>query len=765
MSFFKDLRRRSKARASFHSSWSTSEPSPQCNGNRDTSVNGKSDSTTNSSSQSPVNTPSPSLKFGHSSNHLPIPASKSEGWLSPPQRPVPIGYQSNRNSIVNITNGSSRSIPPLSPFSPRVISISDNSWVHQKVLLIYGQIGDEHRNSLDGSIVIGSMQDSFPSISWPVRASSFKALVHLFPGPNKIRLEFTSPKSSPGASHVSWININHLPVPNFPPLELAILVGKDSDGRFDSAPNDPANGLGHAVRKFRMAAHLWQAFTGEQMYRNNFGRRCFRLDEEWQTGTLSCRDTESGQMRSEAKVHIVQSEKTVAELRALDSSNELFDVAMQAARSHFDMKPGQKRYIALLLLDSHWDSHTKSLTGHAAFGSSLDDIKLAIFGSHGLYSYPSCFEEMVAAFSDCTRADPEYVANDNNECGSNWETASSTMGRHLHEVGRLFGCPRNDDGIMGRDYLHFNRTFMTWEPYSTRTKEQGSHLLMHQDECGWHRLDVLRFRFHPCFRLPSDAPLPPDDPIQVWAVDGGKILVSSGSGIAFIEIFVEDNENCTSFNEYVRPDAGNCDVSKQVTLTEQGIRSQLPDNLKKSKRVKLVVHSGSLRSFTVDDINELKTKYSTVKISKGQTGYRTYKSNISHPAGSLFQELILESAFIQTKLLTSIKVYVSSAVNAIEFCYEDATSQIFGKATTGQQHNEYVLDTRRGEVLMGFSVRYGQGLEGIGILTSLGRKSSIYGNRKVGSGGAIIPPRGYNVAGVTGTVGAWINEISLVISR
>lgn len=171
------------------------------------------------------------------------------------------------------------------------------------------------------------------------------------------------------------MNINYLPATTSPPVQLVILLGKDSPGTFDAVPERmqrEGNDLGAAIRKFRMAAYLWQAFTGEQMYRNGFGRRCFRFEEEWQSGTLTFRDRDSGQMRSEAKIHVVRSEKTVKELRDLDvaqqyekaaHSGELFSIAMGAMKSHFGPTPGQKQYVSVLLLDAHWDTKAKTITG------------------------------------------------------------------------------------------------------------------------------------------------------------------------------------------------------------------------------------------------------------------------------------------------------------------------------------------------------------------------------------------------------------------
>lgn len=45
-----------------------------------------------------------------------------------------------------------------------------------------------------------------------------------------------------------------------------------------------------------------------------------------------------------------------------------------------------------------------------------------------------------------------------------------------------------------------------------------------------------------------------------------------------------------------------------------------------------------------------------------------------------------------------------------------------------------MLDTRRGEILLGFYIRAGLWIDGIEILTSQGRKSGVFGNAQGGSG-------------------------------
>jgi hypothetical protein len=66
---------------------------------------------------------------------------------------------------------------------------------------------------------------------------------------------------------------------------------------------------------------------------------------------------------------------------------------------------------------------------------------------------------------------------------------------------------------------------------------------------------------------------------------------------------------------------------------------------------------------------------------------------------------------------------------------------------------------------MGFYIRSGLWIDGLEILTSLGRKSGVYGNPLGGSGHTLIPPRGYNIAGVSGSCGAWLDGFQLLITR
>ncbi|EME77668.1 uncharacterized protein MYCFIDRAFT_209149 [Pseudocercospora fijiensis CIRAD86] len=613
-----------------------------------------------------------------------------------------------------------------------------------KVLLIFGQCADITQ-PIDGHLTVCHHQDKFPPTTWPVCDSHFKALVHLEPGPNRLRLDFTSPKlpaqNSSIPAHSSWININYLPLISAPPLQLCILLAKDSPETYDAVPErvqKEGNALPTAIRKFRMAAYLWQAFTAEQMNRNGFGRRCYRYEEEWQPGTLTWRDMESGNMRNEAKVHVIRMDKTVEEIQDLHlaqqyepakKKGDLFGIAMEAVKAYFRPGDGQRQYVSCMFLDTHWDKRIGTVRGHAALGGGDDQLKLAIFGSHCLQSYPAHIEEVVPAFSDCTRTDTNFVANDCNEGGSNWESANIGIGAHMHETGHLLGCPHQENGVMMRDYTRLNRTFTCREPYSTRTKQQGQRLCLPKDECTWHRLDTLRFRFHPTFQLPTDQASHPDNSVQVWTVENNTALITAATGVAWIEIYPHGDDVCHHWTEYLEQSA-----PRQINLTEQLIKDQLPAE-KKKRKIKLKIFSCGGGELEIQDLSRLYTSDSKVKLPDGRPGFKGTKLGHGAMQGSQPQELILghcekkqwgAAGEKKSRLLLSVKVYHGDCLDGIEFCYEDGKNELFGKRGGRSGGSEFTLDTRRGEMLLGFYVRAGFWIDGIQIMTNTGRRIALH---------------------------------------
>ncbi|KAL2163709.1 hypothetical protein VTH06DRAFT_5767 [Thermothelomyces fergusii] len=772
----KDLRRRS--RASFKTERSADESSEVSNHSTPTngsltppSIGAESDPALNLQvKDQPQSQPAPPTAVGRPQTH-------------------PVPNASSRHSVSGMIGLGSRVPPgkgpslPVSQYSPQISNVADGSWVYQKILLVHGTIGEPLHQSLDGTLTVSRLDDHFPPISWPVHNSCFKALVYLLPGANRLRFDFSSPKlANSGSSnpiHSSHLTIHMVPPSGAPPLQLAILLAKDSPGTFDAVParvEREGNGLDTAIRKFRMAAYLWQAFTAEQMSRNKLGRRAFRFEEEWTMGSANLRDRQTGTLRSEARVHVIRTEKTLAELRDINLAQQnpnatnaggLYGITVDAVRDYFKPLPGQKLYVSVLLLDAHWDQPSKTIVGHAAIGGQVGDLHLGIFGSHCLQSYPTCFEEVVPAFTDCTPTDTNYVGNDCNDAGSSWEAANIGIGAHLHEVGHLFGLPHRESGVMLRDYVKLNRSFLTREAYSTRARSKGG-FVSQEDECTWHRLDCLHFRSHPCFRLPNDPVLSPDDSIQGWPMENGTLTVTATTGIAYVEIYGEGDDVCHAWIEY-QPENGG-PVLRSVSLNEHELRARLPEGKRKGV-LRISVKSYSGGSLVVDDFSKLCSKETAcLKLPSAMPGLskmaiRGKKLGLSQMEGSESHEVVFTSAVKHDRVLSRVIVYHGSAVDGMEFVYDDDSRQLFGKKGGKPGGDVFDMDIRRGEYITGFFVRSGFWIDAIQILTSLGRRSPLFGNPHGGDPHTLIPPRGYNVCGVTGSCGPWLDGFSIIITK
>ena len=611
-------------------------------------------------------------------------------------------------------------------------------------MLVYGTCGQDQR-PLDGTLSVTHHQEKFPSTKWPVCASHFKALLYLSPGWNEIRLEFSSPKlvsygGSSSTLHVSTLRLNYLPLTNSPPLHLAIVVGSDSPGTFDSTPARIAtegNDLQTAVRKFRMAGLLWQAFTAEMMFRAGFGRRSFRFEEEWQTASLSKQERAAHQMRNEVKVHVVRSKRTVAELRDLnvaqqwgkaERKNDLYNWAADDLRDYFKPIEGQVYRVATMILDTKWDPQARVIRGHAALGGDAGGIHLGLFGSHGLHAYPTCIEDVTTALMDTTPISRDFIGVEgDDDVGMSCWAAASALGAHLHEVGHLFGCPHQSGGLMAFDYEKFARAFLVREPPRPRTPAvPGLAPLLPEHELGWHRLDLLRFRAHPCFRLAGDAPAGAEEAgVQVWAT-AEELIVMARSGLNFVEIRVAGESFCDYFFEYAETANG---FLRQVVLTREKLKSKLPAHLRsRALGIKACSHGGG--DYSVDDVARALTK---IKMPKGRIGFVGPSYGQSAMEGSRPLELLFDHVVKKERFLRTVRVHYGNAVDGLEFLYDDGTSQLFG-AKGGRQTAEFGLDTRRGESLAGFFIRAGFWIDGIEVLTTLGRRSGVFGNEKGGIG-------------------------------
>ncbi|KAJ5630602.1 uncharacterized protein N7484_010702 [Penicillium longicatenatum] len=399
-----------------------------------------------------------------------------------------------------------------------ITNLKDGDVVHQTCVVIDGTCHNfdyaEETNFVSVSSA-DSLNQSQPVNHWPLNKGQWKALVMLAPGNNKIVFKL---HHAGGVSGSLEMAVNYIPLLQLPPLHLAILVAKDSPLFIDCPPakyggiSTTHSSLDAAIAKLRMSAYMWQAVTAEDFRQKGLGRRSFRLEEEWMSNTTlqTAHQTtpgDQGRMAAVAKVHIIRSDKSVAEIRDAevaqqnsrgrnrDDLHAYFEAALVKSGGPFESRC--RPVVAGLILDSHYSTEKSMIMGHAALGCHKSDgISLGVFGSHLTYSWPRFLEEVPACLTDLTLTG-DTVGNDNGECDTMRGACFVGQGAFLHEVGHAFGADHTT-GIMARGY----------------SKSWAMNLIEHKtndkvvNDSRWDLRDVLQFKLLPHFALPGDMPVP-----------------------------------------------------------------------------------------------------------------------------------------------------------------------------------------------------------------------------------------------------------------
>ena len=217
-----------------------------------------------------------------------------------------------------------------------------------------------------------------------------------------------------------------------------------------------------------------------------------------------------------AKVHLIRSEKSTAEIRdpevaqqnfvasKPDALHKYFEEALMSHGGVFDSST--RPVVAGMILDTHYSAGDDFALGHAALGChNPKGLSLGVFGSHLTYSWPRFFEEIAACLTDTTPPG-DMVCNDNGECETAWEACSIGQGSFLHEVGHAFGASHTT-GIMHTGYAQdWPKNFLTQTAYCTATDSDGTTVIDRQtaNEACWDVRDALSFRCLAHFRLPGD---------------------------------------------------------------------------------------------------------------------------------------------------------------------------------------------------------------------------------------------------------------------
>ncbi|KAL6930893.1 hypothetical protein ACO0R3_004017 [Hanseniaspora guilliermondii] len=401
-----------------------------------------------------------------------------------------------------------------------ILNYLSNDLTYSPCIIIHGKVN----NPNDKEITVTNVNTAVTNV-FEINYGFFKATIELVPGSNP--LIFTT-----NSNHILNFAINFTPLTSNKPIHLCLLVAKDSPLKYDTNDIKEANLSGEthlnlAIQKLQIAGRLAQAYTNEQMYRNGYSQRTMQFVEEFSTSKLYRQDPNLS--KSNIKIHILRSSYTTKEILNPDIAQQnpngknrgkLFEIAIEEINK-YDNGRLIKNYssanpiqAAVIFMDTKYDSKNNMILGHAALGGGNDIVKLAIFGSHGLYCWPSYFEDLSAIMLNNNRVVDNGlpVSNDNGEAGTVFETFSTTLGAFIHEIGHSLTLPHRTYGVMLRDYIVLHRSFMSREVSGRGNNYANNKFISNRpfvpnDECPWHPLDLVRFRNHECFKTPSDVQL------------------------------------------------------------------------------------------------------------------------------------------------------------------------------------------------------------------------------------------------------------------
>ncbi|ODV78436.1 uncharacterized protein CANTADRAFT_53858 [Suhomyces tanzawaensis NRRL Y-17324] len=679
----------------------------------------------------------------------------------------------------------------------------------------------------------------FPPQTFEVNQGHFKAILHVSPGdPNVFNVVVSDgylngygfAEARSREVDTGSLSLVFYPLPQNKPIHLCVILGRDSNGSYDMPKYRLNRGekadLQSAILKLKVAGRLMQAYTQEEMRSIGLSNRSFQfVEEEQDYQGLFGFDVKSPTPHTEIKVHVLRSPKTVAELRDPNIAQQnpnasdaggLFSHALDLIKNNPEIYDKRRKHntavqCAVLYLDATYDRRNDMILTHAALGGGDGDVKLAIFGSHGLHSWPINFPQVTPSFLDATHLSKNEVANDANECGTSWECLNITLGAFMHEIGHLLGCPHQVDGVMLRDYVWFNRSYMTRELQCLRTNSPGAVIGRNgvwPVSCHWNRLDLIRFLYHDSFSLPIDtfpkvySTTYKDDnsyenntaPTSYNTPKGGAVAKSS-AGIYLVEFIIEDlaRHHMVFYPE----NYGGKGPQHELNLNYNTCYEELKkygDKASPDFDVKILSIGGEITIWNFKNCSSgSKDNIIRSDFGLGKGTINAYKSALLGSSKDQQPQII----GFDIRNIYKVRVYHGGALDGVRFFYTEGKAQgdsnnvppvpprdysnkfskMFKKlliepsvqggsreSLIGNEKSHYSdYEIRPGQYITKFHFRNGAWLDAIQFETNTGEKSPMFGNAEGGHLSTLeAPGPEYTIVGMYGYTGSWMDGLGIV---
>jgi Jacalin-like lectin domain len=256
--------------------------------------------------------------------------------------------------------------------------------------------------------------------------------------------------------------------------------------------------------------------------------------------------------------------------------------------------------------------------------------------------------------------------------------------------------------------------------------------------------------------LPVELQVNPDE-VVYWPCENG-LIVAASSGIILILIRLSEKSFPVACFEYTdRPE-------NEVFLFETDIIEKLPE-IERKPGVEIRLEAISAGGGRVDiDWQKIMEEGKSHLSEENTDMFESRMVGNGDTEGSQDLGYFIFNSPFMTSGLTNLRIFSSwgtrlmvgishaRALYAIEFHYADGTTLVFGAPHPRSRGTDIPIDTDGGELIRGFSVRAGEWIDAIKVITN--KKESTWlghiGNTRTFQ---LTPPQGYEIIGIYGRMG------------